>query len=306
MRPSREAWAEMVETYLDKLRAALVGAGADPALIQDALYDAEEYLRAEVARGGDEDDAAQAFERAVESFGAPEEVAAAYMETERTVVRALGSPGRRPARSTLGRFFGVVVDPRAYAAVFYLLLAFATGIVYFTVAVTGISLSIGLSILIIGIPVMLLFIAIVRAVSLVEGRIVEALLGERMPRRPRWVSSEGKVVSRIKAWLLDYRTWTTLFYMLMQLPLGVLYFSALAGFFSAGAALMAAPIAQVVSGGPVIWLGADGYLIEPWAFPLVWAAALFLIILTMHLVRAVGRLHAAYAKVMLVGRFSEE
>lgn len=36
-----------IPEYLDRLRAAL--AGADPALVQDALYDAEEYLRAELA-----------------------------------------------------------------------------------------------------------------------------------------------------------------------------------------------------------------------------------------------------------------
>jgi len=36
-----------IEQYLAALREAL--AGEDPALVQDALYDAEEYLRAEVA-----------------------------------------------------------------------------------------------------------------------------------------------------------------------------------------------------------------------------------------------------------------
>ena len=36
-----------IDEYLKQLRQAL--AGEDPALIQDALYDAEEYLRAEVA-----------------------------------------------------------------------------------------------------------------------------------------------------------------------------------------------------------------------------------------------------------------
>lgn len=35
-----------IAEYLEQLRAAL--AGADPALIQDALYDAEEHLRAEL------------------------------------------------------------------------------------------------------------------------------------------------------------------------------------------------------------------------------------------------------------------
>ena len=36
-----------IPEYLDQLRRAL--AGADPALVQDALYDAEEYLRSELA-----------------------------------------------------------------------------------------------------------------------------------------------------------------------------------------------------------------------------------------------------------------
>ena len=36
-----------IPEYLEQLRAAL--AGADPALVQDALYDAEEYLRSELA-----------------------------------------------------------------------------------------------------------------------------------------------------------------------------------------------------------------------------------------------------------------
>ena len=36
-----------IPEYLEQLRAAL--AGADKAMIQDAVYDAEEYLRSELA-----------------------------------------------------------------------------------------------------------------------------------------------------------------------------------------------------------------------------------------------------------------
>jgi uncharacterized membrane protein len=36
-----------IPAYLEQLRASL--AGADQALVQDALYDAEEYLRSELA-----------------------------------------------------------------------------------------------------------------------------------------------------------------------------------------------------------------------------------------------------------------
>src|SRR3546814_16957995 len=41
-----------IAEYLDQLRRAL--AGADPALVQDALYDAEEYLRSEMAANLDQ------------------------------------------------------------------------------------------------------------------------------------------------------------------------------------------------------------------------------------------------------------
>src|SRR3546814_5342576 len=44
-----------IAEYLDQLRRAL--AGADPALVQDALYDAEEYLRSEMAANLDQSEA---------------------------------------------------------------------------------------------------------------------------------------------------------------------------------------------------------------------------------------------------------
>ena len=67
----------------------------------------------------------------------------------------------------------------------YMLLALATGILYFMFAVTGSSMSIGLAVLIIGVPFFLLFIGTARVLALAEGRIVESMLGTRMPRRPR-------------------------------------------------------------------------------------------------------------------------
>ncbi|NTW03894.1 MAG: hypothetical protein HGA19_21905 [Oscillochloris sp.] len=83
-----------IEGYLASLKAAL--AGADPALVQDALYDAEEYLRDAVAEQGG--DPAAAFDAAVDAYGTPEEVAAAYRDAELTVAAALRAP--RPATTT--------------------------------------------------------------------------------------------------------------------------------------------------------------------------------------------------------------
>lgn len=64
-----------IDQYLRQLREEL--AGADCALIQDALYDAEEYLRAEVAAHPDKSES-DVLELIASTYGAPDEVAAAY------------------------------------------------------------------------------------------------------------------------------------------------------------------------------------------------------------------------------------
>lgn len=284
-----------IEEYLARLRAEL--AGADPAIVQDAVYDAEEYLRSEVA---DETDA-DAFASAVERYGAPDEVAAAYRDAERVSAPKLARPGR-PDRGPLARFFGVLADPAAYGSLFYLLLSLATGIAYFTVVVTGVSLSLGLAVLIVGVPFMLLFLAVVRAISLVEGRMVEALLGVRMPRRPHRMAPTGGIVERIKGWLTDARTWTTMLYMLLQLPLGITYFSVVVTLLATSVGLVVQPVLGLFLDVPIAVNGDYSYYLQPWAIPLVMVGGVVLFVATMHLARLAGRGHAAYAKAVLVGR----
>ena len=292
-----------VEGYLAQLKSAL--GGADPALVQDALYDAEDYLRTAAAEGGN---TPEAIEAAIDSFGSPEEVAEAYRDSEVTVAAALRKPAPALARTKwgqtpLGRFFGVVVDPSAYGAMFYMLLALATGTAYFTVVTAGLSLSLGLLVLIVGVPFALLFLAVVRAISLAEGRIVEGLLGVRMPRRPRMLGVQGNLWERVKSWLTDYRTWTTMLYMILQLPLGIIYFTTVVTALSVSLVLFAAPILQLVLHEPVIRGFYYGYVILPWAIPLVMALGVLGFFVSLWLSKGIGYLHGLWAKTMLVGRF---
>jgi hypothetical protein len=314
--------ARSVEQYLEQLRAAL--AGSDPALVQDALYDAEEYLRAELASRGDKSEA-DALELIASTYGAPEEVAAAYRDTEVKVARALRTP--RPAAAQGGglrRFFGVFSDPRAYTGLFFMLLSMVTGIIYFTFAVTGLSLSVGLAVLIIGIPFFLAFIGVSRVLSLAECRLVEAVSGERMPRRPVHPGPPASVKDRILDMLSDGRTWTTLAYFVLMLPLGVLYFIAAITGLSVSVALIAAPLIEVTRAlgllDPDSWLGQGGIHVgsdgavfgwtdgseflhfgdAPWAFALMFIAGVMLLTLVLHAARGVTRLHARFAKSLLV------
>jgi hypothetical protein len=288
--------AKTIPEYLGQLRAAL--ADADPAVTQDALYDAEEYLRAEWAEHPEFDEAGL-LASVAGSYGAPEEVAAIYRDTEVTVRQALRTPPPRPRESPLGRFFGVLGDPRAYASLLYMLLALATGIFYFTWVVTGLSLTAGLGVLIIGIPFAVLFFASVRGLSLVEGRLVEAMLGERMPRRPLYADRDKPLLERIGAMFIDPRTWSTMLYMLLMLPLGIVYFTLAVTALALSLGIAAIPFVQAFGGTALWWFGTE-YVLPLWTAPLTIAFGLLLLVATMHLARGVGRLHASLAKHLLV------
>jgi len=288
-----------IAEYLDRLRRAL--AGADPALVQDALYDAEEYLRSELAENPGKSEAA-VIASVAGSYGAPGEVADIYRDTEVTVQTALRPPHRAPHRSLAGRFFGVAAEPRTYAALFYMLLSLATGIFYFTWVVFGVSFSLGMSVLIIGIPILILYFGSVRVLSLVEGRLVEAMLGERMPRRPLYSERGKPLLERVKDLFVDPRTWSTQLYFLLMLPLGVAYFIVAVTGLATSLTLIASPLMLVTGASGYFMIGGIDVLSrpEPWAWPVAMLLGVLLLFVTMHVARGIGQLHSQLAKHLLV------
>jgi uncharacterized membrane protein len=298
-----------IDEYLKQLRAAL--AGEDPSLVQDALYDAEEYLRAEVAAHPDKSEA-DVLELIASTYGAPDEVAAAYRDTEAKVKAALKPPAPPPIarRSWLGRFFGVFLDVRAYTSLFYMLLSLATGVAYFTFVSVGVSLSLGLAILIIGIPFFLAFIGMARVIALGEGRLIEALTGERMPRRPVHPGAAAGWLARIGEMLKDVRTWTTLLYLIVMMPLGIIYFTIAITGLALGLRMAVAPfLAAGVELGWLPWASLDFARIDNIDYGstpsllgslVLMALGLVVIALTLHAARGIARGHARLAKALLV------
>lgn len=294
-----------IDEYLKQLREAL--ADADPALIQDALYDAEEYLRAEIAANPGKSEA-DVLELIASTYGAPDEVATAYRDTEAKVKAALAPPPRRhdaPPATPAVQFFGVFSDWRAYSSLFYMLLALATGILYFTFAITGISLSAALAIVIIGIPLLVVFIGMTRVMALAEGRLIEAITGERMPRRPVHPGPPKGFMARIADMLGDPRTWTTLAYFLLMFPLGTLYFMMAVSGLALGFGLIAGPILEMFRrlgafGGWEDFTIQPSWIASPIGFVFCVAAGVLILTVTLHVARGVGRFHARFAKALLV------
>ena len=302
-----------IDDYLSQLKKELHG--CDRATIQDALSDAEEHLRTALDSATAQDAAvseADALSQIIESYGMPEEVAAAYREIEHRITPALAQPSyaeepeeahrEKDERPLLTRFFGVFADFRVWGAFLYLLFSLLTGIFYFTWAVTGISLSAGLLVLIIGLPFTGLFILSVRGIGLVEGRIVEALLGVRMPRRPQFHRRNTGLWTRFKSIILDAHTWLSLVYMILQLPLGITYFTVFVTLIAVSLSGIAAPILQLGFDISIATTDGGPYYFAGWMLPLLVVGGILLATLTMHLVRYVGRMHGALAKALLVRR----
>ena len=290
-----------IDEYLGSLKAAL--AGSDNATIQDALADAEEHLRTAIESGLSESDKVleeDILTEVIEKYGTPDEIAAAYKDMEEKIYPPLARKEQIKERSVLARFFGVFADARAWGAVMYLLFALVTGIIYFTWTVTGISTGLGMIFLIIGIPIIILFLYSIKGIAFVEGRIVEALLGERMPRRSRYTNTNVTLWERIKNLLKDRTTWIGMLYMIIQLPLGIIYFTLVVTLVSTSVGLIFAPIAQLLMN--VNMINIDGYWYGPpdWTLPLISLGGVLLLTIIMHIFKGIGKLHGRWAKLMLV------
>lgn len=288
-----------IEEYLEALKTEMKD--ADPALIQDAQSDAHEHLTTALAAAQEaapEINETDALAKIIEEYGSPEETASAYKEVERRTSPALKQAVK--PRSLLGRFFGVYTDPRAWGALLYMFIAFVTGVFYFSWAVTGLSLSISLLIFIFGFPVALLFLLSVRGLALLEGRLVEALLGIRMPRRPLFSHQDMKWFDRLKTLLTDKATWLMLVYMILQFILEIVYFVSIVTVLSFSLSFIAIPILQEFFNQGAINNNGIQYAIPTWSYPLLVLGGILLWTIFMNIARGVGQLHGRLAKWLLV------
>jgi len=156
-------------------------------------------------------------------------------------------------------------------------------------------------IFIFGFPIALLFLLSVRGLALLEGRLVEALLGIRMPRRPLFSHQDMKWFDRLKALITDKATWLMLVYMLIQFVLGTVYFVVFVTLLSVSLTFFALPFLQLFWNVPVMQWGVERIFLPYWTLILISIGGLLLWTSFMHLARGIGQLHGRMAKAMLVG-----
>ena len=290
---------QKIAEYLANLKQALKG--EDPALIQDAQYDAEEHLRAALAEVSEPE---SAFSELCENYGSPEEIASYYRNMEASVNLALHGYKQSAKQRRATRFMTILCDIKAYTSLLYLLLVLPIGIGYFAwIAMVGFT-SLTLSLLVIGLPLLFIFLSSMPFFAFLEGRLIEMLLGQRMPRRPHYQRNTDHWKARLSHTLKSRKHWTTVGYLLLQLPLGCIYFACITIPFVMSIAIFLSPIVD-----PLLhWLNPIRYQIDiDWYwFPLAMPGGLIGLMITLFSAKALGYLHARLARYLLVSKMVDD
>ncbi len=166
----------------------------------------------------------------------------------------------------LARAYGPLVQGRTWAITLHLLLNLVFCIVWFTVMVTLFSLSIGLMVTLIGLPLLVGLVNVGRAVGAVERGRARATFGVSLPPFPRR-PMDGTIFHRARLAIGDGAGWRGFAYAFVALPWGILTFTLAVVTWSVSLTAAAFPIAAFfipdgADGGPYRF--GDHYVLLGW------------------------------------------
>jgi len=289
-----------IEEYLDQLKKEL--SGSDPALIQDALSDAEEHFRTalgEAIEKSPELSEADVLQTQIEKYGAPSEIASAYKEIESRIVPTFVAQKPKSPQSFWVKFFGVIAEARTWGAFLYIFLSALTSFFFGMWVLLGGVFSLFSLVLIIGIPMTGFFLLSLRGIALMEGRIVEALLGVRMPRKPIFIQKGLNWRQKYKVLATESYTWKVFAYLILHFPLAWLHFMIVFVMFGFSIKSALYPVWHWGLGRALITFNQPFYP-PAWSYPLVVVVGILMFFATLHLASLMGKIHGRFAKFMLV------
>lgn len=149
-------------------------------------------------------------------------------------------------------FFGVVARGQTYRNLLYLLLTFPLGLFYFTFLITGFSVSAGLIVVLIGIPLLISMLVVVNLLAHGERWLAVQLLGVNIPapERSQSESPEG-IQERLTDIFVDRWTWKGLVYLLIKFVTGLVWFILIVTLLSFAFSLLLAPLYYDTPGGSI-------------------------------------------------------
>jgi hypothetical protein len=128
-------------------------------------------------------------------------------------------------RSPLRRFFGAVARPQSYRNIGYLYVGFPLAIVWFTVLVSMLSVSLSLVVVaLLGIPLLVATWYVIRAFANVERGLANVLLGTDLAPAPMAGRGRGNPWVRLRAMSRERGRWRELAFLVVRTPVAVVSF----------------------------------------------------------------------------------
>ena len=151
-------------------------------------------------------------------------------------------------RAAVRRWFGPLLHATTWKETAALLLALPTGVVWFTVATTGLSVAAGLLITVVGLPLLLLVLRVGRLVAAAERVIARRLLDLELAPPPP-VRTSGPLWTRVRSASADRPSWKGLAYAVVSLPVGIVSFTITVVLWAVTVAMVSFPATQVLMSG---------------------------------------------------------
>jgi len=146
----------------------------------------------------------------------------------------------------------LLFNSKTYAMILYLLLALPLGIIYFTVAVTGIALSIGLTPIFIGIPLFFVVAKLLNQIVKFEQGMIRQILGLPSPPSSYSYTQQHEAQQSMSMFKVMTRGFSgeifirDLLLILLKFVTGIVFFVVMVTFLSVGLALMFSPIVHII------------------------------------------------------------
>jgi signal transduction histidine kinase len=191
-------------------------------------------------------------------------------------------------------------DPMTWRGAAYLLVHMAFGLFWFIFLVVGITLSFGLVIIWVGVPLLALVMLGWRGGAMLERLLMRAAFGIKIPSPYRPLPQGNNPFRKWAGLAGDPATWKDLVYLGLLFPVALTEFVVSVFVWGMGLVLLALPL--IVLGGDVLQITTDrwDYVVDSPVEALPWSVAgVLCLVIAMYATRVMGIGHVAYANLLL-------
>jgi signal transduction histidine kinase len=189
---------------------------------------------------------------------------------------------------------------RTYATALYLLLALPIGLIAFLLLTVGGAVGLGLAVVWVGVPILLALLAASRAFAAFDRGLANRLLGTQIEAPVAQRMGGGSLWKQVKALVGSRTTWRSILWLFLRFPLSLLAFCVPITSAGVGLGLVVAPFTSAFTGVHRV-IGSSSLTATVCVI-----GGLALLLLTAHLIDALGWVHGALARGLLGPSRAEE